>query len=214
MQMVKKISLTEVSREVEIRSDELPDDEIVGLIREHDERGLAALIQRYGGQVYSVCRSILFGDEFEISGVVSDVFWEFWRHADLFECQRGSLRSYLVTMARSRSIDRMRAVASLARQHRKFRDATSNNSKELSTAESPEQRALRDENAEEVQQALSQLSEPQQRMLRLAFFDGMSHREVASALQIPLGTVKTHIRQGLLRLRYLCLELSRVEKHS
>lgn len=81
-------------------------------------------------------------------------------------------------------------------------------------ADSPEQRAMSDENAEEVQHALGQLSDLQRQMLQLAFFDGMSHREVASALQIPLGTVKTHIRKGLLRLRFLLSELSQTGKHS
>ncbi len=205
--------MTECSRQAETWAGELPDEEIVRLVCRHDESALAVLIQRYGGQVQTVCKSIC-SDELEANGVVSDVFWEFWRHAELFQPHRGSLRSYLLTMARSRSIDRMRSVASQSRQRTKFIDATINHSKELSLADSPEHRAVSDENAEEVQQALCQLSELQRQMLELAFFDGMSHREVASALQIPLGTVKTHIRKGLLRLRFLLSELSQTGKHS
>ena len=164
-------------------------------------------------KVFAICKNIC-GDELEANGVVSDVFWEFWRHADLFQSQRGSLRSYLLTIARSRSIDRKRSITSLSRQRSKFIDATVHNANELTPADSPDHRALRDENAEEVQQALCQLSDLQRRMLQLAFFEGMSHREVSSSLQIPLGTVKTHIRKGLLRLKYLLSELSQTGKHS
>ncbi|MDX1927656.1 MAG: sigma-70 family RNA polymerase sigma factor, partial [Pirellulaceae bacterium] len=103
---------------------------------------------------------------------------------------------------------------SQSRQRSKFIDATNGTCKELSTADSPEHRAMSDENAEEVQHALGQLSDLQRQMLQLAFFEGMSHREVASNLQIPLGTVKTHIRKGLLRLRFLLSELSQTGKHS
>ncbi len=205
--------MNEFIRDADAWARDVPDEELVRLICQHDEAALAVLIQRYGGQVQVVCKSIC-GDELEANGVVSDVFWEFWRHAELFQSQRGSLRSYLLTMARSRSIDRMRSVVSQSRQRSKFIDATVHNAKELSSADSPERRALSDENAEEVQQALCQLSELQRQTLQLAFFDGMSHREVASTLQIPLGTVKTHIRKGLLRLRFLLSELSQTGKHS
>ena len=203
--------MTESIKETDVCVDDMPDDGIVHLIRQHDEQALAALIQRYGGQVHAICRNIC-GDELEANGVVSDVFWEFWRHAELFQPQRGSLRSYLLTMARSRSIDRKRSNTSLSRQRSKFIDATIN-THDLSPADSPDHRALHDENAEEVQQALCQLSDLQRQMLHLAFFDGMSHREVASSLQIPLGTVKTHIRKGLLRLKYLLSDLSQTGKH-
>ena len=201
------------SREADSCVDELPDEEIVRLIRLHDEPALMLLIQRYGGQVHTVCKSIC-GDELEASGVVSDVFWEFWRHAELFQSQRGSLRSYLLTMARSRSIDRKRSTTSLSRQRSKFIDSKINGNHDLSTSDAPDHRALSIEKAQEVQQALCQLADLQRQMLQLTFFDGLSHREVASSLQIPLGTVKTHIRKGLLRLRYLLSELSQSGKHS
>jgi RNA polymerase sigma-70 factor, ECF subfamily len=202
-----------MTREAQAWGEEVPDDEIVRLIRKQDERALTALIQRYGGQLQAVCKCICC-DELEANGVVSDVFWQFWRHAELFEAQRGSLRTYLLTMARSRSIDRVRSTTSLSRQRSKFIDAAVNDSKLLSCTESPEHRVLCDENAEEVKNALGQLSDLQRQLLQLAFFEGMSHSEVASALQIPLGTVKTHIRKGLLRLRYLLSELSQTGKHS
>lgn len=205
--------MTESSRESDAWVEEIPDEEVVRLIRLHDERALVLLIQRYGGQVQALCESIC-GDELEANGVVSDVFWEFWRHAERFQSHRGSLRSYLLTMARSRSIDRKRSMTSLTRQRSKFIDASISNSTEPVTADSPDYRALRNEAADEIQHALSQLSDLQRQMLQMAFFDGMSYREVANNLQIPLGTVKTHIRKGLLRLKYLLSELSQTGKHS
>ena len=147
------------STESESCIDKVPDEEIVRLIRLHDEPALMVLIQRYGGQVHTICKSIC-GDELEASGVVSDVFWEFWRHAELFQSQRGSLRSYLLTMARSRSIDRKRSMTSLSRQRSKFVDTKTHSNHELAASDAPDHRALSVEKAEEVQQALCQLYQP------------------------------------------------------
>ena len=183
------------------------DGELVEGILGRDEQALGALIDRYGGQVLSVALRIC-SDELEASGVVTDVFWQFWCHADRYQSQRGSLCAYLLTMARSRSIDARRSVACRAKQRSRLMEATANISYEKLSDGQPESRLLRDENTHEVQQALQQLPDLQRQVLQLAFFEGMSHQQVATMLQTPLGTVKTYIRKGLLKLRYLLTELS------
>ena len=199
--------MNELSRPSEACAHESSDDELYCSIQMRDERALAELIQRYGGQVQAISR-LICGDDLEANGVVSDVFWEFWRHSDCYSKERGSLRAYLLTMARSRSIDRKRAMSSRSRQHSEFIDATIATADANSLNRSPDHQVIHDESAEQIQQALCQLSDLQRQLLKLTFFHGMSHREVANSANLPLGTVKTHIRKGLLRLKRLLIEFS------
>lgn len=188
------------------------DDELVDGIRQRNEEALTVLIDRYGGQVRALCLRIC-SDELEASGVVTEVFWQFWCQADRFEPARGSICTYLLTMARSRAIDARRSVASFSRQRTQWMEATKYGC-EANGEGSPEAQLLRDEYTQEVQQALKQLPDLQRKLLQLAFFDGLTHSQMASLLQTPLGTVKTHIRKGLLRLRYLLTELSESGKRA
>ncbi len=197
--------MNELSGPPDVCANESSDDELLCLIHMRDERALAELIQRYGGQVQALCK-LICSDDLEANGVVSEVFWEFWRHSELYSKQRGSLRTYLLTMARSRSIDRKRAMSARSRQHTEFVDATLTNADTNALNSTPDGQAMSDENAEQIQQALCQLSDVQRQLLQLTFFHGMSHREVSRSVNLPLGTVKTHIRKALLRLRTLLVE--------
>lgn len=189
------------------------DNELVEGICQRNEFALVALIERYGSQVQAMALRIC-RDDLEASGVVAEVFWQFWCQAERYEAVRGSLCSYLLMMARSRSIDARRSSVSASQLRNRLIEVSANNSPQHSAASGPDWQLLRDEHAREVQQALGQLSELQRSILELAFFEGMSHTQVASILQIPLGTVKTHIRKGLERLRYLLTELSESGKQA
>ncbi|MCC6509138.1 MAG: sigma-70 family RNA polymerase sigma factor [Pirellulaceae bacterium] len=197
--------MTERTKEIDAAASSLLDDELIQLITERDERALVALMNRYGGQVLAVGKRIC-EDELEANGVASDVFWDFWQHTESYQQCRGSLLAYLLTMARSRAIDRRRSAATFQRKRLAFAEFKQNDETAASPHISPEQATLQNEHAVEIQQAIGQLTDLQQRALQLAFFDGMSHSEVAHVLQVPLGTVKTHIRRGLLRLRCLLSE--------
>ncbi len=181
---------------------QLSDAELVQLICCKDESALDTVIRIYGGQVNALCRRICV-DELEASGVVSEVFWEFWRNASHFQSHRGTLRSYLLTIARSRALDRYRAISSQNRKQHRFMTAVQEGGVVFASNEAPDDRPISSENALEVQSALSQLPQLQRQSLLLAFFDGLSHREVSQKLGVPLGSVKTNIRTGLLKLRHL-----------
>ena len=191
----------------------ISDDELIQSICRRDEMALDAVIRIYGGQVNALCRRIC-GDEMEASGVVSEVFWELWRNAALFQSQRGSLRSYLLTIARSRALDRYRVVSSQNRKQNKFLEAAIDRMGDFASNESPDERPINEENSREVHSALSQLPRLQRQALFLAFFDGLSHREVSQELGMPLGSVKTHIRSGLLKLRRLLASLREPQENS
>ena len=184
----------------------ISDAELIQSICRRDESALDDAIRIYGGQVNALCKRICC-DDLEASGVVSEVFWELWRNASLFQSHRGSLRSYLLTMARSRSLDRYRRVASQNRRQSKFIEAAVDRMGDFASNESPDERPIHDENSREVHSALSQLPQLQRQALILAFFDGLSHSQVSQELGMPLGSVKTNIRNGLLKLRQLLAPL-------
>jgi RNA polymerase sigma-70 factor (ECF subfamily) len=142
------------------------------------------------------------GDARDAEEATLDAFVQLWEHGDRYDPSRASPLSYLMTVARSRALDRAR---SLGRQ----RSAVSEDDVELllalartdGAAASPLTLLLTAEHRGGIEVALGRLPAEQREAVALAFLEGLSHREVAERLGAPLGTVKTRIRQGLLRLR-------------
>ena len=181
------------------------DSQLAARICQRDESALGEVIGLYGPQVQAVCARIC-ADQLDADGVVSQVFWELWNSAHKYDVGRGSLRAYLLTLARSRAIDRQRSNAALARKTTAEITVFSIPERTSSDCEEPPQRQIMLEHEQEIRQALKQLAASQRIALELAFFDGLTHREVAAQLQLPLGTVKTNIRRGLLQLREFLTE--------
>jgi len=132
--------------------------------------------------------------------VLMDVYMKAWKNAGSYSPDRGCVRSWLVMMARSVAIDRLR--------QRKTRleaaGVTIENSPEpVSSEASPEEQTVRGQRSARVQSVLSELPSEQREAVVMAFFGGLSHSELAERLGQPLGTVKTRIRSGLLRMRNL-----------
>jgi len=131
------------------------------------------------------------------------VFWQIWRRADQFDPTRGSALAYLLTLTRSRAIDRLRARERRSRLRSEVPDPLLGESL-LGTstlASSPLQDALAVERRARVQVALAALPGPQREAVELSFLEGLSHPEISTRLGEPLGTIKTRIRSGLLRMR-------------
>ena len=160
-----------------------------------DMEAVAELYDRYAGQVFALARRILH-DAAEAEDVVQDVFSQVWRTAARFESQRGSIAVWLLVIARSRSIDRLRA-------RRARPDATAQAYPESIPDESlpPPEQLLSEEQAVRIRQAMMALPDVQRSALELAFYEGLTHAEIAARLTEPLGTVKTRIRTALLTLR-------------
>jgi RNA polymerase sigma-70 factor (ECF subfamily) len=168
---------------------------------EGDDAGEAAL-----GQLYDRYRLILFGvlmrilnNRAEAEDVLQEVFLQVWRRAADFDANRGKPFTWLVTLARSRGIDRLRALASRERVVTTV-TGTGEVAEDVSDAASD---AIRSEQRGVVNSALSQLPEEQKRPLMLAYFEGLTQSEIAAQLGAPLGTVKTRMRSGMMRLREL-----------
>lgn len=175
-----------------------PDDfELMRRIARGDREALGMLYDRHGGLVLALGIRTL-RDRADAEEFVSDVFLEIWQRADRYDPARGAPVTYLTLLARSRAIDRQRSPAFRAKSRQEPVDSQM---KRTSPADDPSSHAILDESARQVRQALQNLDEPYRQAVELAFYEGLSHTQIAQRLDKPLGTVKTYVRQGLIRLR-------------
>jgi RNA polymerase sigma-70 factor (ECF subfamily) len=175
---------------------QLTDTQILQAVAGGDEQALGQIYDRYRVILFGLLVRILSSRE-EAEDVLQEVFLQVWRRAGDFDENRGRPFTWLVTLARSRAIDRLRSRAARERL------ATASNqdaAEEVSDAASD---AFRSEQRTLVSNALAQLPEEQKKPLMLAYFDGMTQSEIAEKLGAPLGTVKTRMRSGMNRLREL-----------
>ncbi len=164
-----------------------------------DRDALAELYDSLSRPLYSTARHIL-KDECEAQDVVHDVFLTLWKNASSFDSSRGAAFSWAVTLTRNRSIDRLRTRANRARLlgNSVPDDLGYDSGAEMLGAEA---RVDLGDRAVAVRSALAELPREQQLALELAFFSGLTQREIAEKLSEPIGTIKARIRRGLLKLR-------------
>jgi RNA polymerase sigma-70 factor (ECF subfamily) len=161
-----------------------------------DADALARLYDGTASLVYGLALRIL-RDSGGAEEITEDVYVQVWRQAARYDQARGSVVRWLLTVARSRAIDRLRAGASQREHHAPLEEAAH----VLDTTPGPEHAATEGERRHVVRAALARLSFDQREAIELAYFSGMSHTEIASRLGAPLGTVKTRIRLGMEHLR-------------
>lgn len=164
-------------------------------IAQGEQEAVQECMDQFGGLVWSLARRMM-PDSHTAEDAVQDIFVDVWKNAARYDRSMGSEATFIATIARRRLIDRLRRIGR--------RPAGS----ELNdTVHSPlvkgeaEGAAGLSEQAQAAREALSELSEDQQRVLQLALFHGQTHEKIASATGLPLGTVKTHARRGLMKVR-------------
>jgi RNA polymerase sigma-70 factor, ECF subfamily len=165
-------------------------------IAARDEAALAQLYDRYRTILFGLLMRILNNRE-EAEDVLQEVFLQVWRKAADFDESRGRPFTWLVTLARSRGIDRLRTLAS---RERVAEAGAREVSEEISDAAND---AFKSERRGLVSNALAKLPDEQKRPIMLAYFDGLTQSEIATRTGAPLGTVKTRMRTGMIRLREL-----------
>ncbi len=169
------------------------DAALLASLRAGQVESLRVLYQRYGRLVYTLSRRILHSDE-EAEEITQDVFLTLW-NKDAYQAKRGSLSRYLVVLARSRSIDKLRSQTSHRQRLHKWHLMMAD------VSPTPLDVATLDERGERTRQALANLSDNERQVIEIAYYEGLSQSEIAKRLNIPLGTVKSRSRQALRKLR-------------
>lgn len=155
-----------------------------------DQSALAELYDRYSSIVYAVALRVL-GDTGAAEDVLQEIFLQLWRNPGAFDAARGNLGSWLAVIARNRAIDALR----------RRRPETDIEDVIVSVAPDLAAQADRSRAAQKVRDVLGTMPASQRSALEMAYFEGMSHSEIAVKTGEPLGTIKTRIRSGLISLR-------------
>ncbi len=159
-------------------------------VKSGDQRAMAELYDRYSPVVYAVALRVL-GDTMAAEDVLQEVFLQLWRNPGAFDAARGSLGPWLAVISRNRAIDALR----------KRKPETDIEDVVISVAPDLASEADRSRAAEKVRGVLGAMPQLQRSALEMAYFQGLSHSEIANKTGEPLGTIKTRIRAGLMTLR-------------
>ena len=166
------------------------DSSLLALVQSGNEQAMASLFDRYSKVVYSVALRVL-RDPASAEDVLQEVFMQIWRNPDSFTAARGSLGGWLSIVSRNRSIDTLR----------RKRPSTNVDDIPLASSFNLADEAERNSLMERARGVIHKLPAEQRKTLEMAFFDGLTHSEIAEMTGDPLGTVKTRIRSALLTLR-------------
>nr|WP_113719663.1 ECF RNA polymerase sigma factor SigK [Arthrobacter dokdonellae] len=170
-------------------------EDLIRLVALGDEAAFEELYDAVAPRVFGLVRRVV-RDPAQSQEVTQEVFVDIWQQATRFDADRGRAMSWILVIAHRRAVDRVRA--SQSSMDRDLRQGIKEYQESYDdVADTVETRM----ESERVQQALKTLTGPQEEAIRLAYYGGYTHQEVAELLKIPVGTVKTRIRDGMIRLR-------------
>lgn len=172
----------------------MTDLELISKINKRDPASFDQLYERYAQIIFNLCIRIL-KDEVEAQDVMQEIFIQIWKDAGRFDPARASVKTWLFTIARSRSLDRYR---SRKMAQARVQDTASEDLHQIAGKEDLQSTS---EIQEFVGQAVGQLSKDQREVLELSYYQGLTQEEIADLLKQPLGTIKSRIRSALIKLR-------------
>lgn len=178
-------------------SSPVSDRDLVTRLWAGDTAALATLYDRYSSMVYTLALKML-SNPAEAEDLTQEVFVNFWQRQQ-YDAERGSVGSYLATYTRSRALDRLRTKSGRAVILQRFQRISAASAR----SPNPVDYATQHEQNQHLRAALDQLPTTEREVLEIAYFQGLTQVEISAQLGIPLGTVKSRCRQGLLRLRNL-----------
>jgi len=173
---------------------EASDGTLVLAIARYHQEALAEAYRRHGGAVFALARRLL-AEQALAEEVVQEVFLRLWTQPDRFDPERGSLRSYLLAQSHGRAVDMLRSETSRRRREEREARETAEGGYDI------EREVLDLAIGDHVKEVLDRLPDDERRAIELAYFGGLTYRQVAATLDQPEGTVKSRIRSGLRRMR-------------
>jgi RNA polymerase sigma-70 factor, ECF subfamily len=174
----------------------LADEDLLTLVQRGDADAFEVIYERHSTVAYSLAFRLL-GDRQAAEDLVQDAFLAVWRGAASYASNRGSVRTWMLSILHNRGVDRLRTLAAMGRRQDALEQV------ELRRPDPPDAAALGVDRAiaGSVRDELGTLPAEQHEVLRLAYYGGFTHHEIAEMLSLPLGTVKSRMRLGLERLR-------------
>jgi RNA polymerase sigma-70 factor, ECF subfamily len=191
---------------------ELTDEQLMARVQDRDEAALTFLYRRHVALFRTVVGRVI-NNIHDVDDVVEDAFLEVWNRASSYDRSKGKPLGWMITMARRRAIDRVRRHQAYGRAEERMRLAAEQEP-EAGWHEGGRDQATANERAEVFQRLLQTLPEAQRDAVKLAFYSGLSQREIAAQLKVPLGTIKTRLELGVRKLRVALLSIGGMEEWS
>jgi RNA polymerase sigma-70 factor (ECF subfamily) len=184
-----------------LTKDQERDRQLMARIKSRDASALSELYDHYNRLLFGLILSIL-KKRVEAEDILQEVFTNIWEKAEQFDLERGTVYTWIVSLTRNKSIDRLRSK--VYKEQKK--QSTSLNDDDVfmplySEDSDPLENTILKDRAKRVHQALANISESQRMVLQVAYFNGMTQSEISEEFDIPLGTVKTRMRDGMMKLR-------------
>lgn len=173
----------------------LADEELISLVENDDPKAFAVLYDRHSRPAFSLAYRLM-GQRQAAEDLVQEVFLRVWRSTGSYRAERGSVRTWILSIVHHRGIDLLRSNASRRRTKDKVEASVEKSQPSEAFTE-----AWRNSQREQVRQALDTLPPEQLKVLELAYFSGYTHVEIAEILDLPLGTIKGRMRLGLKKIR-------------
>ena len=173
----------------------LADEDLISLVEAADAEAFATLYDRHSRAAFSLAYRMM-GERQASEDLAQDAFLKIWRGASSYRADRGSVRTWILSIVHNRGIDQIRSQASRRRTQDKVEASAPRSQPSEAFAET-----LRNSQREQVREALSTLPSEQLKILELAYFSGYTHVEISDLLGLPLGTVKGRMRLGLKKIR-------------
>ena len=172
-----------------------PDEELISFVGQGDAKAFTTLYDRHGHAAFSLAYRVV-GDRQAAEDLAQEAFLKLWRSATSYRRERGSVRTWLLSIVRNRGIDQLRAQASRRRTQDRIEASAPRSQPSEAFAET-----WRNSQRDQVRDALNTLSLPQLKVLELTYFSGYTHVQVSELLDVPLGTIKGRMRLGLKKMR-------------
>src|SRR5919106_3144113 len=173
----------------------LADEDLISLVEASDAEAFAALYDRHSRAAFSLAYRMM-GDRQAAEDLAQDAFLKVWRGAVSYRAERGSVRTWILSIVHNRGIDQLRSHASRRRTQDRIEASAPRSQPSEAFAET-----WRNSQREQVREAMNTLPPEQLKILELAYFSGYTHVEIAELLRLPLGTVKGRMRLGLKKIR-------------